>query len=153
MSGFASFQLDVTIDEQLPMPVGYDAVRIRAVIAATLNLEEAVGFWEIAIAFISDDDMQVLHRDFLNDDSPTDIMTFPREEAWPGELATAAGGDIAISVDRAAAQAGDEDWDTVHELEFLVVHGMLHLLGWDDHAPEDRTAMLDRQREILLTIG
>jgi probable rRNA maturation factor len=152
MSGAAGFQPDVTIDEQVPMPEGYDAARIRRVVAGTLRQEEAAGLWEIAIAFVSDAAMQVLHRDFLNDDSPTDIMTFPREEAWPGQPDSAAGGDIAISVDRAAAQAGDEGWDTAHELEFLVVHGMLHLLGWDDFDPEDRAAMLERQRDILRVV-
>jgi len=141
--------LVLSIDEQVPMPEGYDVDRIHAVIRASLEQEAAVGQWEIAIAFVSDADMQVLHRDFLDDDSPTDIMTFPREAAWPGESDVANGGDIAISVDRAATQSVDEGWGTAQELEFLVAHGMLHLLGWDDHTPEDRAAMLDRQREIL----
>jgi probable rRNA maturation factor len=146
-----SLDIDVTIDERVMMPPGFSAADIEQVVAAVLHAESATGPWEVSVAFTSDADLQVLHRDYLDDDSPTDIMTFPFEDDgdWAGVGETVRGGDIAISVDRAAEQAADGNWSTSSELRFLVAHGVLHLLGWDDSTPEKRVAMLDRQSAIL----
>jgi probable rRNA maturation factor len=78
-------------------------------------------------------------------DEQTDVMTFPAGEEEERE----AGGDIVISIDRAAEQGPEHGHTTAEEVAFLIVHGVLHLCGWDDHAAEDRAAMLERQREIL----
>jgi probable rRNA maturation factor len=135
------------------MPPGYDPRRIERIVAATVGAERHAHDWDVAIAFVSDDELQALHRDFMDDDTPTDIMTFPRVDDGPWMPGSGVfGGDIAISVDRAAEQCVDEGWVVARELEFLVVHGMLHLMGWDDTTPEDRARMLDRQREILTAI-
>jgi probable rRNA maturation factor len=144
--------VSVTVDEQAAMPDGYSAEDVHRVVASTLRAVGAGGAWDISIVFAGDDELQRLHRDYLNDDTPTDIMTFPNEPddgEWFGGESGASGGDIAISVDRASEQCVDEGWDASRELLFLVAHGVLHLLGWDDSTPESRVAMLDRQREIL----
>jgi rRNA maturation RNase YbeY len=52
-------------------------------------------------------------------------------------------------VDTARENAAIVGWSLADELFFLVAHGILHLLDWDDHSTEDRTAMLDRQRVLL----
>jgi probable rRNA maturation factor len=144
-------EIDVTIDERVPMPPGFSSKDIEQVVSTVLRAELATGPWEVSVAFTSDAELQVLHRDYLDDDSPTDIMTFPFEVDgdWAGVGDIVRGGDIAISVDRAAEQAVDGNWSTSSELRFLVAHGVLHLLGWDDATPEKRVAMLDRQRAIL----
>lgn len=146
------FNLDITIDVQVPMPDGYIEPDVSRVVIAVLTAEHATGQWDVAIVFTGDDELQRLHREFLNDDTPTDILTFPHEASWPGEADGAQGGDIAISVDRAVDQCIDEGWPAAREILFLVAHGMLHLLGWDDHSPAERAKMLDRQREILTTL-
>jgi probable rRNA maturation factor len=145
--------LDITVDEQVSMPVGYNRADVSTVVEAVLAAEHATGHWSIAIVFAGDADLQRLHREYMGDDTPTDILTFPCEDGWPGEADVVQGGDIAISVDRAAEQCVDEGWSAARELLFLVAHGILHLLGWDDLAPEDRARMLDRQREILATVA
>jgi probable rRNA maturation factor len=83
-------------------------------------------------------------------------MTFPYEDeddftvASPEEWDNAtAGGDLLISVDRAAENAIAAGWRTDQELFFLVSHGILHLLGWDDASDEDRHAMLDYQAALI----
>lgn len=151
MSSDIPFELDITISEQVPMPDGYQPVDVNAAIRAILVAEQAAGSWDVSIAFCDDSELRRLHREFLADDTPTDIMTFPSDRDWLGEK-TLRGGDIAISVDRAIEQSVDEGWSPARELLFLVAHGVLHLLGWDDSTPEDRTRMLDRQREILSSI-
>ena len=94
---------------------------------------------------VDDDELRALHRDFMDIDEPTDVMTFPAGEDEERE----AGGDIVISVDRAADQGPEHGHTTAHEIRFLIVHGVLHLCGWDDHTDADRAAMLERQRVIL----
>ena len=58
-------------------------------------------------------------------------------------------GEMYISFERAAAQSADWGSDQEREIRFLVVHGVLHLLGWDDATTEERERMLARQGEIL----
>ena len=143
--------VDVSVDEHIPMPNGYRPDNARLVVESVLKHEMAAGEWEVSIVFVGDDELQILHRDYLGDDSPTDIMTFPlgTDDDWAGIGQSTFGGDIVISVDQAARQASDEGWDVLAELRFLVAHGVLHLVGWDDTTTEQRQCMLDCQREIL----
>ena len=123
--------------------------RIEEVVAGTLAAEGADGEWAIAVVLVDDREIQRLHRDFMAIDEPTDILTFPSDPDFDG----ATGGDLVISVDTAAEQAGEHGNTVAQELEFLIVHGVLHLLGWDDADPNDRAAMLRRQTEILASLG
>jgi probable rRNA maturation factor len=112
-----------------------------------LELEEQSGEWVVSVVLVDDPEMQQLHADFMNIDEPTDVMTFPSDF----EDEEQQGGDIVISVERAAEQGGENGLSTEEEVIFLAVHGVLHLCGWDDATPEGRTAMLDRQRQIIET--
>ena len=102
---------------------------------------------------MGDAEMQRMNRAFMGLDSPTDIMTFPHEtDDWAfggGDDDDARGGDIVISVETASAQAVEGGWEPGDELRFLIAHGLLHLLGWDDRDDADRAAMLERQRALL----
>ncbi|CAN5443138.1 rRNA maturation RNase YbeY [soil metagenome] len=119
----------------------------RAIIHA-LECEEQSGEWVVSIVLTDDAEMQRMHRDFMNIDEPTDVMTFPSDFATDEEH----GGDIVISVERAAEQGSENGLTPEQEVTFLAVHGVLHLCGWDDHAEEDRAAMLERQRVIIASI-
>jgi probable rRNA maturation factor len=119
--------------------------RIDSIVNQVLRAEGAEGRWTIAVVLVDDDEMQRMHRDFMAIDEPTDIMTFPSDVEFDGVT----GGDLVISVDTAAIQAQDHGNSLDQELEFLIAHGMLHLLGWNDTTTADRAAMLARQAEIL----
>jgi probable rRNA maturation factor len=91
--------------------------------AKTLCLEVTSGR-AFNCLFTNDAQLQQLNRDFLSHDEPTDVLSFPADEAdWIGELA--------ISVDRAAAQAADYGHELNDELKVLMLHGALHLMGMD----------------------
>lgn len=139
--------LDLMVIAEVAVPAGVDQVALRPLVTHILRAERASGAWTVCVVFTSDGALQRLHDRFMGLDSPTDIMTFPYgdDDRGPG---SEQGGDIVISVDRARAQADDE-WDLPTELRFLVAHGLLHLLGWDDETLEKRQAMLDRQRELI----
>ena len=143
-----SASLDLMVIAEAPVPAGLDQDALRPLVAHVLKAEMAIGDWTVCIVFTSDEALQRLHAQFMGLDSPTDIMTFPYAEEDAGQ-AQEQGGDIVISVDRAGEQAADDAWDLASELRFLVAHGLLHLLGWDDATPAQRQAMLDRQRALI----
>jgi len=96
--------------------------------------------------------IQTLHRDFLNDDTPTDVLSFAAEtdEFFPIDAGTGRYlGDIAVSWDTAAAQGPEAGLTTEREVAFLTLHGLLHLLGTDDATDADRAAMHARQHALL----
>ncbi len=79
---------------------------------------------DLAIAFVSDAEMKKLNRDFRHKNKTTDVLTFPGDE--PAHL-----GDIVISVDQAKRQAADEKHSLATEIRYLLVHGVLHALGYN----------------------
>jgi rRNA maturation RNase YbeY len=135
--------LDLEILPEADLPPNLDLHALARLVAFALRVEHAAGPWRVAVALVDDDRLRALHRDFMGIDEVTDAMTFPADE--PG----VAGGDIAVSVERAADQAPGFGHTTAEEVRFLVVHGVLHLLGWDDASEEERAAMLARQGEII----
>jgi probable rRNA maturation factor len=89
-------------------------------------------------------------------DAPTDVLAFPDDIAGPFVAAPGLRrylGDVIISFQRAEAQAAAAGHDVRAELQLLVVHGVLHLLGHDDLAEEQRAQMWVAQAQILQTLG
>jgi len=139
----------VVFDVQVDIPDLLTEERVHSLLTHVLHAENINDEWELAIQFVDDAEMQAAHIEFMGIDEPTDIMTFPYggdDDIW-GDAS--AGGDLMISVDRAKDHATDAGWDELDELHFLIIHGVLHLIGWNDHTAEDRAAMLIRQRELL----
>ena len=133
---------DITVIAQAAFPTGGSEDEILEAVEAALEAEVAAGDWTINVVLVDDMALQELHRQFMGIDEPTDVMTFPFGDHEQG-------GEIVISVDRAAEQGpvyGHTAWE---EVRYLVLHGVLHLCGWDDGSPEDRERMLARQNQIL----
>lgn len=119
-----------------------DEVQLGTLARSILAAEGATGAWEVVVALVSDDELQALHLRFMGIDEPTDIMTFPYGDGMQG-------GDLAISADHARARAVEWGNSPAQEIEFLIAHGVLHLLGWQDSSPAQRETMLDRQEELV----
>lgn len=102
--------------------------------------------WSVAILLTTDGRMRSMHLEFMGIDSTTDVMTFPADPE-PGVWTR--GGDIVISLDRAAEQGSEYGNGIDEEAAFLAVHGILHLCGWIDADEDDRARMLARQQEIV----
>lgn len=144
---------DISVEKRAPVPKELTDQSLTSLISHVLESEGVRQKWTLAFRFATDQDIQRLHHQFMGLDSPTDIMTFPyldSDKPMFGDFDGACvGGDIVISVDRASIQAVDADWSLLDELRFLSIHGILHLAGWDDHEPEARAAMLERQSALL----
>ncbi len=128
---------------------------LEAVAAHALGAEKVVDPVALGIVLVDDATIHRMNREYLAHDEPTDIITFALEDdtfitgpTGPGKPPRELG-EMYISYERAAAQSADWGSDPEREIRFLVVHGVLHLLGWDDATTEERERMLARQDEIL----
>ena len=108
---------------------------------------------ELAIQFVDEPAMEVLHIQWMDEPGPTDVLSFPMDELRPGSEGqlTPAGllGDIVVCPQVAATQAKAAGHETINEILLLTTHGVLHLLGFDHAEPEEEKEMFGLQREIL----
>lgn len=139
-----SVELDVI--PQINLPPDFAPQELPELAESVLIAEGASGIWSVAVVFTDDASLRTLHRDFMGIDTETDVMTFPADN--PAGAASK-GGDIVISVERAADHAANFHQSAWEESRFLVVHGLLHLCGWADETDEQRSQMLARQAELL----
>ena len=107
---------------------------------------------DLSIVLTDDEKLRELSRDYLGIDAPTDVLSFPASESDP-ETGARYLGDILVSIPRAAEQAKAAGHDLQDEVQLLVVHGVLHLLGHDHAGVEEKASMWAAQAEILERIG
>ncbi|MBL9130590.1 MAG: rRNA maturation RNase YbeY [Verrucomicrobiaceae bacterium] len=91
---------------------------------------------EIEISLVTDKAIARVHGEFLDDPTPTDVITFHH-------------GEILISAETAARQAKENGQPFHHELALYIIHGLLHLAGWDDHDKKEARQMAKTQQRIL----
>jgi probable rRNA maturation factor len=104
------------------------------------TLGERLGEGRPLVCLLADDaHLQQLNRDFLGHDHPTDVLSFPNTTLKP-EL-----GEIAISMERAAAQATEFGHTCIQEVKILLLHGVLHLTGFD-HENGDQSMAREEKR-------
>lgn len=127
--------------------VAFDSYRLSRAVETVLageGVEAAV----VNVAIVDDATIHDLNWRFLEHDEPTDVLSFLLDEE-AGRLE----GDIIASADTAARNAGQLQWPAADELLLYVVHGALHLAGYDDCDPESRAAMRERERHYLAQYG
>jgi probable rRNA maturation factor len=107
---------------------------------------------DLSIVIVNDVRIQGLNRDFLGHDAPTDVLSFPADEPDP-ETGRRYLGDVVISFMRAAEQAGERGHAVEAEMQLLVVHGVLHLLGHDHAEAGERDRMWVAQAGVLERLG
>ena len=130
------------------------AEHLQAVAEAVLRHEGQMR--ELTLVITDDEGIQALNRDFLGKDAPTDVLSFSaQEDAGPFVTAPEAGGylgDVIVSYPRAVAQANEHGHPVEQELNLLIVHGILHLLGYDHAGEEEKAHMWARQEAILCSL-
>ncbi len=109
--------------------------------------------YELVITFVDDRYIRRLNRKFLAKNSPTDVMAFPMQESFsPSGTRGMVLGDVVISVQRAKIQAKRFKNSFNNELALLIIHGTLHLLGYDDIKAKDALVMRKKEQDILTKI-
>ena len=139
----------VSVVRTVDVPELDDREALQAVAAALAHGERS-GL-RVDLLFVDDPTLRDLHEQFLDDPTLTDVMAFDYSQADEAALDPEA--EVYVSVDRARAVALERE-DPVHdELLLYIVHGCLHLCGFDDHADEDRDEMRAAERVVLASLS
>lgn len=118
---------------------GVSARWVRKVVGRTLSAQKKKRF-SVGVLLTTDRGIRKVHKDYLKDDTPTDVISFGLEKDR---------GDLVVSVDTARRYARTHGIAFREELARYLVHGTLHLLGYEDESPRKRARMHERQEQIL----
>ena len=123
-------------------------LRIRRAALAVLTEEGVDEPCDLSVLLTDDEGIHVINREFRQVDKPTDVLSFPMGDVDPktGRLLL---GDMVLNVDRAKAQGKEFGHGPEHELSYLTVHSVLHLLGYD-HVDEGEMKRAMRAREKVI---
>jgi probable rRNA maturation factor len=129
---------------------------VKKIARQVLKAEGVAPPYEVSLVFTDSEAVQRLNRDYRGVDEPTDVLAFymlPQKEAdssfaLPPDGVTRLG-EVIISYPQAVAQAREQGHSPERELALLVIHGILHLLGYDHEEPEEESKMRNRERELL----
>ena len=142
--------IQVQISEHLSSETPADALMRAA--QESLAYQNAPQESDLTVLLTGDDQLHQLNLEYLGVDAPTDVLAFPADYVDP-DTESVYLGDVLISLDRARLQAQAGGHSVDDELVLLVVHGVLHLLGYDHTEPDEKTKMWDAQTEILAQLG
>lgn len=131
--------------------IALDIAAIEGAVRAALKCE-SIAEAEISVAVVDSDEMQRLNNQFLSHDYDTDVLSFLLDES-ENERGRVIEGEVIVSAGMAAQQASKFEWSVQNELALYLVHGTLHLCGYDDLTPELREEMRQREIAVLKTLG
>ena len=124
-------------------------------VLSALSQEASDETWTLGLLITDDESIRRLNAQYRGEDSVTDVLAFASGKDPDGFVSSPCApphlGDIAVSYPRAVAQAAEYGHSTAEELDRLVVHGVLHLLGYDDQTRVQRKAMWTRQEAVVCT--
>lgn len=138
----------ITVDlanEQSTHPIDEDLLR-RAVEVVLAG--EQIAHASISIAVVDDGTIHQLNRAYLSHDYATDVLSFNLNE--PNEPLE---GEVVVSAEMAARKSVEYGWTMMDELLLYVIHGTLHLVGYDDASESERNAMKTQETKYLATLG
>lgn len=125
-----------------------DRGRLREIARAVMTGEN-VNDYEISIALVDNPTIHRLNKQYLDHDEPTDVLSFPYSAANARKLE----GELVIGVEVANEQAQERGHDVQAEVALYVIHGLLHLCGFDDKSDATEKEMRERERHYLQTVG
>lgn len=148
----SEYLITVQVEPRFEAHVSADALYRLA--TEVLREEGADAPLEVGIVVTTDDEVHLLNRQYLGHDYKTDVISFGMQAEGVEEFVTPAErpaylGDVVVSYERANEQAPEYGHSTEKEVATLVVHGLLHLLGYNDLEDADRERMHARQNELV----
>ena len=141
--------MTLTLENETDYVIDLDSLGLEAqFLFGALRLHPDV---ELSIRMISSDEMETLHLEWMHEPGATDILSFPMDELRPTDQ-PAAGvlGDIVICPEFVEADAVRHEMALAERIEFLLVHGILHLIGYDHATQEEYDTMFALQDELLV---
>jgi probable rRNA maturation factor len=132
---------------------GVDGERIAALARFVLDRLKVHPQAELSVLAVDVATMSSLHQQWMDEDGPTDVLSFPMDELRPGtddeEPEPGLLGDVVLCPVVAAEQAVAAGHPTAQELDLLTTHGILHLLGYDHAEPDEEREMFELQTRLL----
>lgn len=127
-----------------------DKIKIRRTILKLLKFLDCADK-EVSLSFVSDETIQQLNNQYRNNNKPTDVLSFSLQEGEFGNINPDILGDIVISADTAMADAAKNGLSPEQEINFLIIHGLLHLLGYEHEntSKEEKKKMQAKQRKLF----
>ncbi len=144
----------VTVSDETQTLSGAATRRLRQLAAGALADLGVPGDMAVDILYVDPDAMTALNVEHMGGDGPTDVLAFPLDE--PGERAGDVPmvlGDVVLCGEVAESQAREAGRDPWAEIEMLLVHGLLHLLGYDHQDEDERTEMFSLTDKLLAARG
>jgi probable rRNA maturation factor len=150
-----SGEIEISVEEEFRGAV--DQGWVRRIAQVVLKAEGVAPQYEMDLVFTDSEAVRQLNRDYRGIDEPTDVLAFymlPQKEeaddsfALPPDGVTRLG-EIIISYPQAIEQAREQGHSPERELALLIIHGILHLLGYDHEEPEEEDEMRRREKELL----
>lgn len=145
------FEIEIQNEHSFPV----DAERLERAARTVLLRHDVDTASAMSIVITTDEDVHALNLHHRQTDAPTDVLSFPADPLPPelADLEPPYLGDLVIAFPYASAQATREKHDLQDSLSLLVVHGTLHLLGYDHDTPENRAEMWAEQAAALRELG
>lgn len=147
-------QIGVRVEPEFQALV--DKSWIRKIVRQVLEAEELAAPYEVSLVFTDSETVRRLNRDYRGVDEPTDVLAFymlPQGAADSSFALPPDGvirlGEVIVSYPQAVTQAEERRHSTQRELALLIIHGILHLVGYDHEEPEEERKMRHREEELL----
>jgi len=147
-------EIGISVEEKFKGLV--DEEWAKRVAQQVLVAESVAPPYEISLVFTDSETVQRLNRDYRGVDEPTDVIAFymlPQKENSPTFVLPPDGitrlGEVIISYPKAVEQSREQGHSVDKELALLIIHGILHLLGYDHQQPEEEKRMRGREQELL----
>jgi len=147
----------MTIDLQIDTPYQpyLEPEQIRLAVTTTLQQHHHLSSVELTVVISDNETVQQLNQDYRGVNKPTDVLSFGNDSddfALPNEVITSYLGDIIIAYPIAEMQAKNAGHTILEEIILLVVHGTLHLLGFDHDTPSKKAAMWQAQQQVMTAL-
>jgi len=159
-----SFEIDISNNQRL---VAVDIETLTQAIECTLEIEQ-VAAAVLSVSLVDNDGIHAINREHLQHDYPTDVISFQLEFRFDDSQSDEQGsvrsnrlrssgamieGEIIASAQMASDMASTGQWTAMNELTLYVIHGLLHICGYDDLSPEEKFLMRSRERVVLQSLG
>lgn len=140
--------------DKIEIPADWEE-KINKVVAICLQEEQIPEEAEVDLLFVDNEAIREMNREYRDKDSATDVLSFPMYEADEeiDDEDEILFGDIVISLERAQEQCEEYGHSLEREVMYLLVHGLLHLAGYDHMEEEEKKEMRAREEELLAVIG
>jgi probable rRNA maturation factor len=131
--------------------VSIDAGKIRR---AAKRILSGLGFqgYELSIVIVDDREITQLNRQYFHRNRPTNVISFPMEGGDPASLHSKVLGDVVISAETAKRQAEEAGGKAKDEILFLLIHGVLHLAGYDHEGTADERKKMEAKEKELFSL-